>query len=179
MFMTDLVTIARPYAKAAFDFSVENEKLSQWSEMFALLSQVLSNEEYIELSRVLATSEQQVESLISICGEHLDLHAHNLLRIMAQGNRLNVLPNVCDEFFLLKQKYDQCIDIEVTSAFDLTPEQKESLSQKLKRRFNQQMNLSYAIDKSLLGGIVIRTGDLMIDDSVRGRLERMNDTLKF
>lgn len=101
--MSDLTTIARPYAKAAFDFAVESQQLEQWSEMLVFAAEVANNEQIHELITSSLSAEQLAEIFIGVCGEQFDEHGQNLIKVMAENGRLRAIPDVCAEFHVLKK----------------------------------------------------------------------------
>ncbi|HBV76497.1 MULTISPECIES: F0F1 ATP synthase subunit delta [Vibrio] len=174
--MSDLTTIARPYAKAAFEFSVEKEAVDQWSEMLSFAAEVTKNEDVIGLLNKALVAEQLAEIFISICAE-FDEHGQNFIKVLAKNGRLKALPEICEEFLILKKELDNQVDVEITSATTLTETQLAELSSKLEQRLDRKVKLNCSVDETLLSGVIIRTGDLIIDNSTRGRLNRLSDAL--
>jgi F-type H+-transporting ATPase subunit delta len=97
---------------------------------------------------------------------------------MAENGRLVAFPDVCKEFLMLKQEHEKEIDVEVTSAVELSEEQLAEISNKLELRLERKVQLNCSIDETLLSGVIIRAGDLVIDNSARGRLDRLSDALQ-
>jgi len=176
--MSDLTTIARPYAKAAFDFAVEKGELDQWSQMLSFAAEVAQNNDIHNLLSSSLTAEKLAEVFIAVCGEQFDEFGQNLIKVMAENGRLMAFPDVCKEFLLLKQEHDKEIDVEVTSAVELSEEQRADISSKLEQRLARKVQLNCSIDETLLSGVIIRAGDLVIDNSARGRLDRLSDALQ-
>ncbi|MDW6018463.1 F0F1 ATP synthase subunit delta [Vibrio plantisponsor] len=176
--MSNLTTIARPYAKAAFDFAVEKQQLTQWSEMLAFAAEVTNNEQIHELLTSSASAEKLAEIFIAICGEQFDEYGQNLLKVMAENGRLRAIPDVFEQFVALKKEYEKNIDVEVISATELSEQQLSDISSKLEQRLERKVQLNCSVDETLLGGVVIRAGDLVIDNSARGRLNRLSDALQ-
>ncbi|GAB2640835.1 F0F1 ATP synthase subunit delta [Vibrio panuliri] len=176
--MSDLTTIARPYAKAAFDFAVEKEQLDQWSQMLSFAAEVVQNAQMKELLASSMSAEKMAEIIVVVCGEQVDAHCQNLLKVMAENGRLKALPDVSEQFFALKQEHEKKIDVEVYSATELSEEQLANIGSKLEQRLARKVKLNCSVDETLLGGVIIRAGDLVIDDSARGRLNRLSDALQ-
>ncbi|MBD0788733.1 F0F1 ATP synthase subunit delta [Vibrio sp. Y2-5] len=176
--MSNLTTIARPYAKAAFDFAVEKQQLTQWSEMLAFAAEVTNNEQIHELLTSSASAEKLAEIFIAICGEQFDEYGQNLIKVMAENGRLRAIPDVCEQFIALKKEYEKNIEVEVISATELSEQQLSDISSKLEQRLERKVQLNCSVDETLLGGVVIRAGDLVIDNSARGRLNRLSDALQ-
>ncbi|MCW8335106.1 F0F1 ATP synthase subunit delta [Vibrio sp. SCSIO 43135] len=176
--MSDLTTIARPYAKAAFDFAVEKEQLDQWGQMLAFAAEVANNEQIQELLNSSTSAEKLAEVFIAVCGEQFDAYGQNLLKVMAENGRLKALPYVCEEFLVLKKEHEKEVDVDVVSATELSEQQLADISSKLEQRLERKVQLNCSVDETLLGGVIIRAGDLVIDNSARGRLNRLSDALQ-
>jgi F-type H+-transporting ATPase subunit delta len=176
--MSDLTTIARPYAKAAFDFAVEKDALDQWGQMLSFAAEVANNEQIKELVSGSVSAEKLAEIFVAVCGEQVDEHGQNLIKVMAENGRLAAIPDVSEQFFALKQEHEKEIDVEVISATELSDEQLANISSKLEQRLERKVKLNCSVEEALLGGVIIRAGDLVIDDSARGRLNRLSDALQ-
>ncbi|MEF1171484.1 F0F1 ATP synthase subunit delta [Vibrio sinaloensis] len=176
--MADMTTIARPYAKAAFDFAVEKGQLDQWGQMLSFAAEVANNEQIHELLTSSMSADKLAEVFVAVCGEQVDEFGQNLIKVMAENGRLQALPDVCAEFLLLKQEHEKEITVEVTSATELSDQQKADISSKLETRLERKVQLNCSVDEALLGGVIIRAGDLVIDNSARGRLSRLSDALQ-
>ncbi|SHO56221.1 F0F1 ATP synthase subunit delta [Vibrio quintilis] len=176
--MSDLATVARPYAKAAFDFAVEKGQLDQWGEMLTFAAEVTQNEHMKELLNSSMAAEKMAELFIAVCGEQFDEFGQNLIKVMAENGRLKALSDVCDLFFELKVEHEKQVEVEVVSATELSEQQKTEISNKLEQRLERKVQLNCSIDEALLGGVIIRAGDLVIDNSMSGRLSRLSDVLQ-
>lgn len=176
--MSDLTTIARPYAKAAFDFAVEKDALDQWAQMLSFAAEVAKNEQMAELLTGSMAAEKLADIFLAVCGEQFDEFGQNLLKVMAENGRLRAIPDVCDQFLVLQQEHEKKVDVEVVSATELSAEQVANISSKLEQRLERKVKLNCSIDETLLGGVVIRAGDLIIDNSARGQLNRLSDAVQ-
>ncbi|SDH83647.1 F-type H+-transporting ATPase subunit delta [Vibrio xiamenensis] len=176
--MSDLTTIARPYAKAAFDFAVEKNELDLWGQMLSFAAEVAKNEQMSEFLTGSVSATKVAEVFVAVCGEQVNAHGQNFIKVMAENGRLVALPDVCKQFFLLKQEHEKEIDVEVISAVELSEQQQADISAKLEQRLERKVKLNCSIDEALLGGVIIRAGDLVIDNSARGRLNRLSDALQ-
>ncbi len=175
--MSDSKTIARPYAKAAFNFAVENNVIDQWSSSLTFLAEVVQHENIYQLVIGSSKPEQLIESLQTICEGYIDQSVKNLLMVMAENDRVLLLPDVSELFLEFVQTYQKVADVDVISAQDLSEQDKLSLSSKLEQRLDRKVNLNCSIDNSLIGGVIVKAGDLVIDNSVRSRLDRMSESL--
>jgi F-type H+-transporting ATPase subunit delta len=176
--MSEFVTVARPYAKAAFDFAVERRAVECWQNMLAFTAQVTRNEQIAELLSGAVAPETMSKTFIAVCGEKLDEPAQNFIRIMAENGRLLVLPEVLQQFIQLRASLESTVDVEVSSARALNDEQLVKIAAAMEKRLSRKVKLNCKIDKSVMAGVVIRAGDMVIDGSVRGRLERLADVLQ-
>lgn len=176
--MSEFVTVARPYAKAAFDFAVEHQGVDHWQDMLAFAAEVTKNEHMAELLSGAIAPETLAESFIAVCGEQLDDNGQNLIRVMAENGRLKVLPDVLEQFVQLRAASEAIAEVEVTSATALSEEQLSKISAAMEKRLSRKVKLNCKIDKSVMAGVIIRAGDMVIDGSVRGRLERLADVLQ-
>ncbi len=176
--MFRLTTIARPYARAAFNFAVENQSVERWHEMLELVSRVSSNKQVAKLLDSMVATETLFNIFIAICGNQLDQYGKNFIHIMAINKRLLILPAVLQQFIELRNSLKSTIKVNVLSTIRLSDKQKVNIVLALEKRLSRKVQLNYKIDQSILAGIIIRFGDIVIDGSTRGRLERLKDVLQ-
>ncbi len=176
--MAELTTLARPYAKAAFQVALKDKALDKWSRMLSLAAAVAGQDTVASaLSSPALTSEQVANSFIEVCGDELDEKGSNLLRLLAENKRLTLLPEVSQLFENLKANQEKSIDVEITTAFEISSEISKKLADALNKRLQREINLATRVDASLLGGAVIRAGDTVIDSSVRGKLNKLAESM--
>ncbi|MDY6919767.1 MAG: F0F1 ATP synthase subunit delta [Pseudomonadota bacterium] len=176
--MADLLTVARPYAKAAFQYADEHGALSEWSDMLAFTAAVAAEPTvaaYLQNPKI--TSAEKAKGFAELCQDKLNDAGKNFVTLLAQNKRLEALPEIAALYEELKSQKEQSVDVEITSAFTLTDEQANKLASALKQKLGRDVNVSTAEDQSLLGGVIIRAGDLVIDGSVRGKLAKLADKL--
>lgn len=177
--MAELTTLARPYAKAAFDYAKNQNKLAEWSAMLALTVAVSVDETMQQILKApRMKGEQKANTFIEVCGDKLDAKVQNFIHVLAENDRLLLLPEIAELFELLKAEQEKSVDVEVTSAFALNDEQKDKLAMVLSARLNREVRLHATEDTTLIGGVVIRAGDLVIDGSVRGKIAKLAEALK-
>ncbi|NUU67763.1 F0F1 ATP synthase subunit delta [Enterobacteriaceae bacterium BIT-l23] len=176
--MSEFITVARPYAKAAFDFAVVHQSVDRWQDMLAFAAEVSKNEQMTELLSGALAPETLANSFIAICGDQLDANGQNLIRVMAENGRLVVLPDVLEEFLRLRAAQEATVEVDVTSASRLSEEQLSKIVSAMEKRLSRKVKLNCKIDKSVMAGVIIQAGDMVIDGSVRGRLERLADVLQ-
>ncbi len=176
--MSELITVARPYAKAAFYFAVEHQSIERWQQMLAFAATVARNEQMADLLSGALAPEALSASFIAVCGDQSDEHGQNLIKVMAENGRLTALPAVLEQFIHLRDAYEATAEVEVISASTLSDGQLTNISTAMEKRLSRKVKLNCKIDKSVMAGVIIRAGDLVIDGSVRGRLERLADALQ-
>ena len=172
--MAELSTLARPYARAAFEYARAAGQLDQWNEQLAIAAAAASDAKLKSaLSDPALTAEQQAKMLTDVCGDALGEHARNFIAVLAVNKRLSLLPEISTLFAQYKANQEKSVDVEVVSAFDLADEARDKLAEALGKKLERQVNVRTATDRNLLGGVLIRAGDLVIDGSVRGRLNKL------
>ena len=176
--MSELTTIARPYAKAAFDYAVENNAVPQWQDMLFFAAEVAKNDSVQELLTGSLAADKLAEIFNNVCGEQLDQHGQNLVKVLAENGRLQALPEVSELYAAYKSEYDKQIDVDVTSAVELSDAQQTELSASLEKRLARKVKLNCNVDPALVAGVIIKAGDTVIDGSVRSKLNRLADALQ-
>ena len=176
--MAEFTTIARPYAKAAFDFAVESNSIDQWLEMITFAGQIASDDAVVKMLKATTASSEAADLMIKLGGEQLNENGQNFMKVLAQNERLLVLPEVSVLLAEFVDEYNKQVDAEVTSATELNDAQQAELAASLEKRLARKVQLNVSIDKSLIAGVIIRVGDLLIDSSVRGKLERLDNQLQ-
>ncbi|ALO43847.1 F0F1 ATP synthase subunit delta [Pseudoalteromonas sp. SS15] len=176
--MSELTTIARPYAKAAFELAVEKGNVEAWNEMLFFAGQVASDEQASSLLASIPTAAEQADVFIKVCAEQLNEQGQNLIKLMAENERLAAIPAVAEIFAEFKAEFDKEIDVDVVSATELAAEQQDKLVAALEKRFARKVKLNCSIDETVVGGLVIKAGDTVIDGSVRGKLDRLAVSLQ-
>lgn len=172
--MADKTTIARPYAKAAFEEAKAANHLGPWSETLRIAATVVQDPRVQNLLGNPAVSTAELAKLIiDLAGPQLDEQGRNFVQTLAENRRLAYLPEISTLFDELKDEAEGVIDVTVTSAAPLANGQSEALSAALQRRLKRQVRLQCETDPALIGGAVLRAGDLVIDGSVRARLDRI------
>src|SRR5579862_7228083 len=172
--MADKTTIARPYAKAAFEEAKVHNQLEPWSETLRTASTVVQDARVQRLLGNPAVSNAELAKLVAdLAGPQLDGQGRNFVQTLAENRRLAYLPEISTLFDELKDEAEGVIDVTITSAAPLDKAQQDTVASALQRRLKRQIRLHSETDPALLGGAVLRAGDLVIDGSVRTRLERI------
>lgn len=176
--MAELTTLARPYAKAAFESADAAGELQKWSDMLSLAAAVAQQDGMIKaLSSPTLTAAQKAQAFVDVCGEELSDTAKNLIKTLAGYQRLSLLPAIQELFELHKAQREKSVDVDVTTAFELTGELQEKLAKALSAKLDREVNLSTTVDAAILGGALVRAGDTVIDGSVRGRLAKLAEAM--
>jgi F-type H+-transporting ATPase subunit delta len=176
--MAERATIARPYAKAAFAAAREQGRLAEWSRWLGNAREVVLSEEFRLLESSPGVSAAQLEDLIAgICGADLDAQGRALLGLLTENGRLDFLPEIATQFKALEAEDQNVADVEIVSATTLGDEQKARLAAALRTRLRRDVRLQCTVDPGLIGGAVVRSGDLLIDGSMKGKLERLETEL--
>jgi F-type H+-transporting ATPase subunit delta len=176
--MAELSTLARPYAKAAFEYALDKNELSKWSAQLATAAAVaLEPGMAAVLNNPSLTAAQQAGTLSEVCGDSLSAQARNFIAILASNKRLALLPEISELFAQYKANQEKTVDVEVVSAFDLADSARDRLAEVLGRKLERKVEVRTSTDSNLLGGVLIRAGDLVIDGSVRGKLDKLAEAM--
>lgn len=171
--MAEKATIARPYARAAFDYARERKTFAAWSELLTTAAAVVANERVAPLLNSPKVKPEELSDLIGgIAGAGTE-QARNFLGTLAANRRLALLPEIAAMFETLRAEEENVADVQVTSAVPLNDAQRQRLTVALKKRLNREVRLHVDVDSALVGGAIVRSGDLVIDGSLRSRLERL------
>lgn len=175
--MAELSTIARPYTKAAFEAAREQNALDQWSGAIALAAQATQDEQVSKLLSNPSIDDAQKAQLILDISSDTSEQFQNFIKVLAENSRLLVLPEISTLFEALKAQLQKSVEITVTSAFELTEEQQTKLAQALGKKLDCEVSITGEVDPSLIGGLLIKAGDLVIDGTVRGKLAKLSEAL--
>lgn len=176
--MAELTTIARPYAKAVFQFALEKKALEQWSKTLRQLALIASDSTVKTLlSKPQSTVQQKAEIFAKVSDVSLDGAVTNLLIQLASNKRLDTLPAIYDLYEQLLAEQQKTVDVNVVSAFALNDAEVQKLVASLKVRLGREVKMKTEVDKSLIGGVIVHAGDLVIDASVKGKLAKLKNVL--
>ena len=176
--MAEIATLARPYANALFDLARGDNALNEWSNMLSVLLGVVEEEKVeIFLEAPENSAKEKALRLSELCGEEIDDRARKLLLALAAHDRLKLLSEVSRQFESLKAEAERLLAVRIQSAREMSQNQIESFSDALKRRYGKEISLEIDEDNALIGGAVITAGDMVIDGSIRGKLNKLRDSL--
>jgi F-type H+-transporting ATPase subunit delta len=172
--VAERATVARPYAKAAFEYARDTQALARWSQGLKAAAEIVADPRVAPLTKSPQWSAADLVSLITdVAGDKLDAGMQNFVRVLAENRRLLLLPEIAAHYEMLRSAVENTIDVEVVSAVPLDAAQAEKLERALSTRLKRRVRMQNAVDSTLLGGAVVRAGDLVIDGSLKGRLQRL------
>lgn len=176
--MAEITTIARPYAQAVFSLAEEQKDLKSWSETLQLAAAIASDADMQGLIGNPSVDNERLAAIfIDICGDKINDHAKNLINVLAENGRMAALPEISSQFEELKAEAESTVQAEMIAAFDVSDSQQKAIIAALKKRLGRDVTLTCKTDDTLLGGAIIRAGDLVIDGSVAGQLEKLTTAL--
>ena len=172
--MAERITTARPYAKAIFALARKGNKLARRRRGLTRAAEVVADPRvHALLGSPHVTAAQLAELVTGVAGDGLDEHGRNFVSLLAQNRRLGFLPEIAALFEQMKAEVENAVDVEVVSASPLTPDQESRYAAALQKKLGRSVRLHTKVDGSLIGGAVLKAGDLVIDGSIKGRLERL------
>jgi F-type H+-transporting ATPase subunit delta len=176
--MSSLTTLARPYAKAAFELARGADALSRWDDLLGVVSEIVTAE---PMASLLGNPRVEKAQLIGIIhealGEAADQHFRDFIAVLGRNSRLPLLPEIAALFRVLRQDEEKRLSVRVVSAVPLAGDQETRLKQALAKRYERDIELESVVDKAVLGGAVIYAGGEVIDGSLRGRLQKLQASL--
>lgn len=176
--MTEVTTVARPYAQAVFRLASEAGRLDVWSGFLSMLARVIADPRAREVIADPRNPRQRVaEFLLSVAGEGADEAQRNFVHLLIQQHRIQHAGKIAELFESLRAEAENYIDVAAIAAYPLTDGEREQLTAALERRFEKRVRLSASEDRSLIGGAIIRAGSQVFDGSIRGRLQRLHKSL--
>jgi len=176
--MADFTTVARPYASAVYKLAAETSSVDSWGDALQLISAVASDAEMLKLlDNPKLDKDKKGEMLIHVLDDKLNEQQKNLIAIMAGNGRLKVLSEVAEQFEIYRAAAEGKVDAEVVSAFALSSAQEAAITATLKNKLGLEVTLTTTVDESLIGGVIIKAGDTIIDASMKSRLEALAITL--
>ena len=177
--MTDsMTTLARPYATAAFNMALQKNALAAWDDMLKSAALLVEDKRVrLLLSDPAVTKQKLADFSCSVLSSVLDTERRNFIRLLAENNRLPVLPDIADLFATYRADEEKTVTAQVISAVALDEPYKHKLAAALTKRWQKQVSLQCTVDPSLLGGVIVKAGDDVIDGSIRGKLKRLYESL--
>ena len=175
--MSDFDTAARPYARAIFELASEGGNLQQWQDSLELAATIASDDDMEALLTQPAMIASEVAaffmSVMEGAGAEDDADFRNLVSLLAENGRLAALPAIAVQFETLKQEAEGKIEVRVRSAQKLSDEQEQRIADSMAKRLGKQVSISTEVDESLIAGAIVTEGDLVIDGSASGRMDKL------
>jgi len=169
-------TIARPYARAAFEQAREEKKFKDWSAMLHSLAGVAADP---LMRRVMkspkVTGDQLHGIVVEVCGKTLSASGANFAKVVIAAGRLDVMPQIHTQYEQMRARQEGTADVRVTTAYELEEPQQKRIAEVMKKRLGKDVGISAEVDKAIIGGVIIRAGDSVIDASLRGRLRQLGN----
>jgi len=176
----DITTIARPYAEAAFARARESGQVDAWGEVLTILSAITADPMLAEqIGNPNLPRERLRNAILEIAGDGVPSEVGNLVSLLAANNRLSTLPEIARLFAALRIRHQGVRRVRISSAFALEEETQKDLAAALEKRLGAEVEMTVETDPSLIGGVRIRAGDLVVDGSVRGKLHKLATELQF
>jgi F-type H+-transporting ATPase subunit delta len=175
--VAERATVARPYARAAFAYAKQANVLPAWSQLLQTAAAFVSDERVEQLITSPNVSADQLVDLFADLNGKGSEEIRNFVRLLGKNRRLALLPDIAAQFEVLRAELENTAAVEVTSAVPLSDEQRATLAAALKTRLKREIQMTTTVDADLIGGAVIRCGDLVIDGSLKGRLAQLQNEL--
>lgn len=176
--MSSNTTIARPYAKAAFAAANQSNSIAAWSNLLRVAAWIIQQPNvqlYLQNPKLIA--QQRCEWLVDACDSTINEEGKNFFKLLADNKRLLLLPEIANLFEMLRIEQERIINIKIISAYPLDEVEQERIIKALKSRLQREIKLECHVDKTLIGGMIIRADDQVIDSSIRGKLNRLRTVL--
>jgi F-type H+-transporting ATPase subunit delta len=176
--MAEFTTTARPYARAVFELAQVSNQFDNWSGMLSFMAAIAHDPQmHALLDSPRLTSQQAAKMFNSVCADNIDESGQNFVKLLAENRRLVLLPEIAALYELYRSEAEGKIEAEVVSAQEITKQQLSAIMEALKTRLGRDVQLQSRTDPMLLGGAIIRAGDLVIDGSIRGKLNKLSSVL--
>lgn len=177
--MSELATLARPYAAAVFRKAKESAATEKWSQLLTLFSTIVSDE---AMSAVLGnpkiSRQDLLAAILDLCQGHIDEEGANFLKLLIHNDRMSLLPTIANLFEAYKADDEGYVEVDVYTAYEFSEAAQHQFAATLERALSKKIHMNITLDKSLIGGVLVRAGDKVIDGSIRGQLQQMRKTLQ-
>lgn len=177
--MAEMTTVARPYARAAFEHAQAGKALKEWSDALQLAAAVVTDESMqAYLASPDVNADEKGQTVLEVCGDTLADDSRNFIKLLAENRRLTLIPEIQVVYEELRAEAEKTLEADVITAFELSDEQTALLADALKQRLDRDVVVNCVVDENLIGGAVVRAGDLVIDGSALGKLEKLATSLR-
>lgn len=178
--MSESITIARPYAKAIFEHARDKQALGEWSVILDELAAAAAHPQIVDfINNPQSLPNQQVELMMAVVEKHASVkqEIEHFISLLVQNKRLTLLPEINALYEHHRAEQEKTLSVDVIAYAELSPAQLQKLANSLSERLKRQVSLNTKIDTSIMGGAIVRAGDLVIDGSVRGKLNQLSSAL--
>ena len=173
--MAEKSTIARPYAEAVFQLADANGQLKEWSAILQTVAMIAADADMQSIIGNTSVNKEQVAQLvIDVAGDVMTDAGRNLVKLLTENRRLDVMAEITEQFETLKAEAEKTVEAEIVSALEVSAAQQSMIAEKLKARLGREVSLKCRVDESLMGGAIIKAGDMVIDGSVSGQLNKLS-----
>ena len=177
--MSELATLARPYAAAAYKRAKETGTTEQWSQNLTFMSAVINDDNInVVVDNPKVSKARLLALMLDVCEGQINQEGVNFLKLLVQNSRLTLLPAIGKIFEALKAEDEGYVEVEVSTAYAFSTEAKKDFAAKLAKTLNKKVHMNVSVDKSLIGGVLVRAGDKVIDGSIKGQLQHMQKALQ-
>jgi len=178
--MAELATLARPYAEAVFEIAKEENNFDSWSDQLEFLTALIKDPLMAQVIMNPRMTKADLESIVlGICEEKISTDlGKNLVKMLIENNRLNVVPQLAEQYEALKAEHLAYVQVDVISTYVVKSQQRQKIAAVLKKRLGKAVNINTTVDRDLIGGWLIRIGDQVIDLSIKGRLQQLANELR-
>ncbi len=173
--MAEKSTIARPYAEAIFQLADSKGQLKEWSDMLQTVALIVADADmHSVIGNTSVNKAQLAQLIIDVAGDVLTDSGRNLIKLLAENRRMDVVAEITAQFETRKAEAEKTVEAEMVSAQEVSAQQQTMIAEKLKVRLGREVSLKCAVDESLMGGAIIKAGDMVIDGSVSGQLNKLS-----
>ena len=173
--MAEKSTIARPYAEAVFQLADASKQLKEWSAMLQTVAMIAADADMQSIIGNTSVNKEQVAQLVvDVAGDVMTDAGRNLVKLLTENRRLDVVAEIAEQFETLKAEAEKTVEAEIVSALEVSAVQQSMIAEKLKARLGCEVSLKCSVDESLMGGAIIKAGDMVIDGSVSGQLNKLS-----
>lgn len=177
--MAETITVARPYAVAAWRHAEAEGKADLWAEMLELMANIVRNETMATIVKdPRIDADRLVQLMLDICGGRINDTAESFVRLLVENGKLSLMPEVEAVFSALKSEAGGAVDGTLLAAYPVNAKFEQAIAGAMQKKLNREVNFTTEEDKSLLGGVIVRVGDMVIDASVKGQIESLANELR-
>ena len=172
--MSELTTLARPYAVAVFKAAKEAGAIKEWADTLEFLKQIMADPLMERAaSDPKAGKDKFIANFLDLCKGHVSPEGENFIRLLASNGRLGLAGTIADLYAEFRAEEEGCVDVEVISAYPLDESEEANLDALVEKWMSRKGRLHVTVDESLIAGVIVRAGGRVVDASIRGQLQRL------